>query len=126
MVIIANLIIGFFAAFVNRFITWLLVAHLTGALKVILISATTMAAITILVFTLMAKANALILQALQGMAMFSPSVMGLFASFLPPSLGTCFGIIVSCYLTAIVYNFAKEIIRIKARLAERAAGFFKA
>lgn len=126
MVILYNLLVGFLAAFWNRFVSWVIVAHLTGALKIILISATTMAAITILVFTLMSKANDLILQSLQGMGMFSPAIMGVFTSFLPPSMGTCFGIVVSCYLTAIVYNFAKEIIRIKARLAERAAGFFKA
>lgn len=126
MVILYNLIAGLIAAIWNRLVSWLIVAAATGALKSILITAVTLAAITVAVFALMAKVNALILQSLQGMTYFGPAILGTFASFLPPSFGTCFGIVVSCYLTAIVYNFTKQIILIKARMAQRAAGFFKA
>lgn len=126
MIALVQPIILFFTALFGRIGAWFITAYLSGALRSLVISLVLFSTISGLVFTFISQANQYLLEALQGMSPLAQSMISPVASMLPPSLGYCAGIIVSVWLMGMVYNMAKEVAKLKARAAERAAGFFKA
>lgn len=126
MIALIQPVILFFTAIIGRIGSWFIVAYLSGALRSLVISLALFTAISTLVYNLLTGANAYLLQAIQGMSPISQMMLSPLASMMPPSLGLCASIIVSVWFMGIVYNLTKEIAKMKARAAERAAGFFKA
>lgn len=126
MIALVQPIILFFTAIIGRIYGWLIGAYLSGALRSLTISLVLFTTIATLVYNLLTEANTYLLQAIQGMSPMSQAMLSPIASMLPPSLGLCASIIVSVWIMGIVYNLAKEVAKMKAHAAERAAGFFKA
>ena len=126
MIAIVQPIILFFTVLLGRLVGWFITAYLSGALRSLVISLVLFTTISGLVFTFISEANQYLLEAIQGMSPLAQSMLSPIASMLPPSLRYCAGIIVSVWIMGMVYNMAKEIAKLKARAAERAAGFFKA
>ena len=126
MIALIQPIILFFTAIIGRIGSWFITAYLSGALRSLVISVVLFSTIATLVYNLLTEANTYLLQAIQGMSPLSQAMLSPIASLLPPSLGVCASIIVSVWIMGIVYNMAKEVAKLKARAAERAAGFFKA
>lgn len=116
----------FITRLVERFGAWFLTAYLTGALKSLVISLVLFTAIAALITQLITTANDYLLDALRNGSTMAQYIIAPIAAMLPPSLGTCATIVASVYLTGMTYNLAKEVAKLKARAAERAAGFFKA
>ncbi len=111
---------------VERFGAWFLTAYLSGALKSLVITLVLFTAFATLITQLISTANEYLLDALRNGSLPAQYVIAPIAAMLPPSLGVCATIIASVYMAGVTYNLAKEIAKVKARAAERAAGFFKA
>lgn len=126
MITLIQPIILFFTTIIGRIGSWFITAYLSGALRSLVIYVVLFSTIATLVYNLLTEANAYLLQAIQGMSPLSQAMLSPIASLLPPSLGVCASIIVSVWIMGIVYNMAKEVAKLKAQAAERAAGFFKA
>jgi hypothetical protein len=119
-------ILAFFTALFGRIFIWFMSAYLTGALRSLVINLVLFTTLATLVYNFITSANQYLLQAIQGMSPLSQAMLSPVAAILPPSLGVCASIIVSVWIMGIVYNLTKEIAKLKAKAAERAAGFFKA
>ncbi|TXH98544.1 MAG: hypothetical protein E6Q75_01010 [Rheinheimera sp.] len=119
-------IIMFFTGLIGRLGSWFIAAYLTGALRTLVIYLVLFTTIATLVFNLITEANIYLLQAIRGMSPMSQVMLSPIAAMLPPSIGVCASIIVSVWFLGIVYNFAKEVAKLKAKMAARAARFFKA
>lgn len=115
-------IIAFLGPVINKFLQW----YLTGALKSFVIQALLFAGILASINWLIGFLNQIIQTALGQAFNFSPQALPAIFAFLPTNLVTCFNIIASVYLSCAAYNISKELIKLKARAAERAAGFMKA
>lgn len=126
MIALLEPVIVFLTAIIGRLGSWFITAYLSGALRSLVINLLLFTTIATLIYNLITEANTYLLQAIQGMSPLSQSILSPIASMLPPSLGVCASIIVSVWMMGIVYNLAKEVAKLKARAAERAAGFFKA
>lgn len=123
---IGPLLYAFIVNVINKILSWVLVWSLRGALKTFVIFATLLASLALAVYGLIDYLRETLIQALTAMGGHSPALMSMFASFLPPSFHICVSIIVSTYVTLVVYNITKEIIKLKARWARKALGTFTA
>ena len=119
-------IIAFLGVLFSRLVSWFLTAYLSGALRSLVIWLVLFTTLATLIYNLIYEANAYLLQAVQGMSPITQAILTPFAAMLPPSLGLCVSIIVTVELMTVIYNISKEIAKMKAKAAERAAGFFKA
>jgi len=126
MMALINPLILFLTGIIGRIGSWFLAAYLTGALKSLVFVLLFFTAVSALLYSLITEANALLLQAVQGMSPMVQMMLSPIASMLPPSLALCVSSIVSVWFMGIIYNLSKEIAKYKAKAAERAAGFFKA
>lgn len=115
-------IIAFLGPVINKFLQW----YLTGALKSFVIQTLLFAGILASINWLIGFLNQIIQTALGQAFNFSPQALPAIFAFLPTNLVTCWNIIATVYLSCAAYNIAKELIKLKARAAERAAGFMKA
>lgn len=119
-------LVSFFSSLWSTFIGWTVRAYLSGALRSLAINLVLFTVIFGLLYNLVVTANQYLLTAIQGMSPLSQRMLAPIAAMMPPSLVTCVTIVGSVYLLGAGYNVAKEIAKMKARAAERAAGFFKA
>lgn len=119
-------LVSFLSVLWSNFIAWTIRAYLTGALRSLLIGSLLFAALFALISNLIIEANEYLLTAIQGLSPLTQNMLSPIAAMMPPSLSTCVSIVASVYMIGVVYNIAKEIAKLKARMAERAAGFFKA
>jgi hypothetical protein len=126
MMALINPLILFFTGIIGRIGSWFLTAYLTGALRSMIFALAFLTTVSAFIYSLITQANVFMLQAIQGMGPMAQMMLSPIASMLPPSLGYCVSIIVSMWFLGIIYNIGKEVAKIKLRLAERAAGFFKA
>ncbi|MDZ7901308.1 MAG: hypothetical protein U5L01_01635 [Rheinheimera sp.] len=119
-------LVAFFSSLWSTFISWTVTAYLTGALRSLAINLVLFTVIFGLLYNLITTANEYLLTAIQGMSPMKQMILAPIASMMPPSLSLCVSIVASVYMLGAGYNIAKEIAKMKARAAERAAGFFKA
>ena len=119
-------LVSFFSSLWSTFVGWTVRAYLTGALKSLAINLVLFTVIFTLLYNLVTTANQYLLTAIQGMSPLMQNMLSPIAAMMPPSLTTCVSIVASIYMLGAGYNIAKEIAKMKARAAERAAGFFKA
>jgi len=119
-------ILAFFGAIISRLVNWFLVAYLSGALRSLVINFALFAALASMITALIVEANAMLLEAIQSMSPVNQMILAPIAAMMPPSLAVCASMIASVYVMGMVYNLTKEVIKLKAKAAERAAGFLKA
>jgi hypothetical protein len=115
-------IIAFLGPVISKFLQW----YLTGALKSFVIQALLFAGILASINWLITFVSGVVNRAIGEVAGFAPNAMPSILAFLPTNLVTCWNIVATVYLSCVAYNIAKELIKLKARAAERAAGFMKA
>lgn len=115
-------IIAFLGPVINKFLQW----YLTGALKSFVIQALLFAGIFTSIKWLIDYVNGVITGLLNQSLNLSPDAIPAIFAFLPSNLVTCWNVVATVYLSCVAYNIAKELIKLKARAAERAAGFMKA
>lgn len=126
MIALIQPIIAFFGVLFSRLVSWFLTAYLSGALRSLVIWLVLFTTLSTLIYNLLYEANAYLMQAIQGMSPLSQAMLSPFAAMMPPSLGLCASIIATVEVMTVIYNLAKEVAKLKAKAAERAAGFFKA
>jgi hypothetical protein len=119
-------ILAFLSAIISRLGNWFIVAYLSGALRSLVINLALFGTLTALITGLIIEANSMVLQAIQNMSPISQMMLAPIAAMMPPSLSVCASMIASVYVMGMIYNLAKEIAKLKAKAAERAAGFLKA
>jgi hypothetical protein len=119
-------LVSFFSSLWSTFVGWTVRAYLTGAIKSLAINLVLFTVIFTLLYNLVTTANQYLLTAIQGMSPLMQQMLSPIAAMMPPSLTTCVSIVASVYMLGAGYNIAKEVAKMKARAAERAAGFFKA
>ena len=119
-------LVAFLSSLWSTFIGWTIRAYLTGALKSLAINLVLFTVVFGLLYNLITTANQYLLTAIQGMSPLGQMMLAPIAAMMPPSLATCVSIVATVYMLGAGYNIAKEIAKMKARAAERAAGFFKA
>lgn len=119
-------ILAFFGAIISRLVNWFLVAYLSGALRSLAINFTLFAALASMITALIIEANSMLLEAIQSMSPINQMMLAPIAAMMPPSLAVCASMVASVYVMGLVYNLTKEIAKLKAKAAERAAGFLKA
>lgn len=115
-------IIAFLGPVINKFLQW----YLTGALKSFAIQALFFAGIFTSIKWLIDYVNGVIAGLINQSLNLSPDAIPAIFAFLPSNLVTCWNVVATVYLSCVAYNIAKELIKLKARAAERAAGFMKA
>jgi hypothetical protein len=115
-------IIAFLGPVINKFLQW----YLTGALKSFVIQALLFAGILASINWLIGAINQVIRGLVADALKFQPDAIPAIFAFLPTNIVTCWNIVATVYLSCVAYNIAKELIKLKARAAERAAGFMKA
>lgn len=115
-------IIAFLGPVISKFLQW----YLTGALKSFVIQALLFAGILASINWLIGFVNQIIQNMIGDALNFAPEAIPAIFAFLPTNMVTCWNIVTTVYLSCVAYNLAKELIKLKARAAERAAGFMKA
>lgn len=119
-------IMAFIRLLIEKIFSWFMVAYLSGALKSMAIYLILFTALATLITGLITTANAMLLDAIRSMHPMSQLMLAPIAGMMPPSLSLCASMIATTYILGIVYNLAKEVAKLKAKMAERALGFFKA
>lgn len=119
-------ILAFLGAIISRLVNWFLVAYLSGALRSLAINFVLFSVLAAMITALIIEANSMLLNAIQNMSPISQMMLAPIAAMMPPSLAVCASMVASVYVMGMVYNLTKEVARLKAKAAERAAGFLKA
>lgn len=115
-------IIAFLGPVISKFLQW----YLTGALKSFVIQFLLFAGILASINWLISTINTFVQNSIGQALNFAPDAIPAIFAFLPSNLVTCWNVVATVYLSCVAYNIGKELIKLKARAAERAAGFMKA
>lgn len=119
-------IMAFFRFIIEKIFSWFMVAYLSGALKVMGIYLLLFTALATGITQLILTANEMLLNAIRSLHPMSQLMLAPIASMMPPSLAICASTIASIYILGMVYNLTKEVAKLKAKMAEKALGYFKA
>lgn len=119
-------IMAFIRVIIEKIFSWFMLAYASGAIKSMAIYLVLFTSLAVLITNLITTANAMLLDAIRSLQPMGQLMLAPIASMMPPSLAICASMIVSVYLLGIVYNIAKEVAKLKAKMAEKALGFFKA
>jgi|GEM_PF-4494792 len=119
-------IMAFIRTLASKILQWFLVSYLSGALKTMAIYLALFIALAAAITHLILTANALLLNAIRSLHPMSQLMLAPIAAMMPPSLAICASTIASIYILGMVYNLTKEVAKLKAKMAEKALGYFKA